>query len=105
MKIKRSDFLKLMSVTAASAVLAGCGSSVVEQAAQSTANSQASSGPAPAAELLRLILKCDLLKSVFLLHIRIFLMVHLAYKKKRRDSELRYYRCPFISERKCIVKE
>ena len=25
MKIKRSDFLKLMSVTAASAVLAGCG--------------------------------------------------------------------------------
>ena len=51
MKIKRSDFLKLMSVTAASAVLAGCGSSVVEQAAQSTANSQASSGPAPAAEL------------------------------------------------------
>lgn len=47
MKIKRSDFLKLMSVTAASAVLAGCGSSVVEQAAQSTANSQASSGPAP----------------------------------------------------------
>lgn len=46
MKIKRSDFLKLMSVTAASAVLAGCGSSVVEQAAQSTANSQASSGPA-----------------------------------------------------------
>ena len=35
MKIKRSDFLKLMSVTAASAVLAGCGSSVVEQAAQS----------------------------------------------------------------------
>ena len=31
MKIKRSDFLKLMSVTAASAVLAGCGSSVVEQ--------------------------------------------------------------------------
>ena len=40
-----------MSVTAASAVLAGCGSSVVEQAAQSTANSQASSGPAPAAEL------------------------------------------------------
>lgn len=51
MKIKRRDFLKLMSVTAASAVLAGCGSSVVEQAAQSTANSQASSGPAPAAEL------------------------------------------------------
>ena len=31
MKIKRSDFLKLMSVTAASAVLAGCGSSVVER--------------------------------------------------------------------------
>ena len=30
MKIKRSDFLKLMSVTAASAVLAGCGSSVAE---------------------------------------------------------------------------
>lgn len=51
MKIKRSDFLKLMSVTAASAVLAGCGSSVVEKAAQSTANSQASSGSAPAAEL------------------------------------------------------
>ena len=30
--------------------------------------------------ILRLILKRDLLKSVFLLHIRIFLMVHLAYK-------------------------
>ena len=44
MKIKRSDFLKLMSVTAASAVLAGCGSSVVEQAAQSTANSRLAVG-------------------------------------------------------------